>query len=109
MGQNGEQNGAGRGAAELSVESFRAELDVFSGPLDLLLYLIRRQNLRVANPQCATGFVTQMTSIAIPLLAEDSPAHVGRIIVGHCFTPPSAWVRSELSQDCDLLDHFFSV
>jgi len=47
MGQNGEQNGSGRGAADLSVESFRAELDVFSGPLDLLLYLIQRDEIDV--------------------------------------------------------------
>ena len=47
MGQNGDQHVAGSGAAELSVESFRAELDVFSGPLDLLLYLIQRDEIDV--------------------------------------------------------------
>lgn len=32
---------------DLSVDSFRAELDVFSGPMDLLLYLIRRDEVDV--------------------------------------------------------------
>jgi segregation and condensation protein A len=31
----------------LSVDSFRAELDVFSGPLDLLLYLIKREEVDI--------------------------------------------------------------
>jgi len=33
--------------ADLSVDAFRAELDVFSGPLDLLLYLIRQDEVDV--------------------------------------------------------------
>jgi len=32
---------------EMSLDSFRAELDVFSGPLDLLLYLIKRNEVDI--------------------------------------------------------------
>jgi segregation and condensation protein A len=41
------ENDQDRDVTELSVDSFRAELDVFSGPMDLLLYLIRRDEVDV--------------------------------------------------------------
>lgn len=41
------ENGHASGESDLSVDAFRAELDVFSGPMDLLLYLIRRDEVDV--------------------------------------------------------------
>jgi len=35
----------------LSLESFRAELEVFSGPLDLLLYLVKREEVDIFEVQ----------------------------------------------------------
>ncbi len=37
------------GAEGISLEEFRAELDVFSGPLDLLLHLIQREELDILD------------------------------------------------------------
>ena len=38
---------------ELSVDRFRAELEVFSGPLDLLLHLIKQEEVDIAEVQVA--------------------------------------------------------
>ncbi len=45
--QSGDANGAEGAGGEISLEEFRAELDVFSGPLDLLLHLIKSEELDI--------------------------------------------------------------
>jgi len=48
MNAHDEQNGCNSGLSErISLEEFRTELDVFSGPLDLLLYLIKRDEVDI--------------------------------------------------------------
>ena len=47
MEQRGEQDGADRAAAGASLSEFRAEMEVFSGPLDLLLHLVKENEVDV--------------------------------------------------------------
>jgi len=47
MDETGDRTGGAPDAAGLSLEAFRADLEVFSGPLDLLLHLIKRDEVDV--------------------------------------------------------------
>lgn len=49
MGDTEAHNETGPTASDLSVDRFRTELDVFSGPLDLLLHLIKRNEVDVLD------------------------------------------------------------
>ena len=45
MSTGGEEKSGSEEADVQDLHEFRAELDVFSGPLDLLLYLIKRREV----------------------------------------------------------------
>lgn len=57
-------------------DALRVFLDTFEGPLDLLLYLIRRQNLDILNIPIAQitrqyiGYIDMMTELRLELAAE---------------------------------------
>ena len=58
-----------------SIDLFRAELDVFSGPLDLLLYLVRRQELDAADlPVARIARQFEELTRAVELIDVDAAA-----------------------------------
>lgn len=53
MTADAEERVTGEDAIELSVDRFRAELEVFSGPLDLLLHLVKQEEVDITEVQVA--------------------------------------------------------
>src|SRR5437773_139599 len=96
-------------------EALEVFLETFEGPLDLLLYLIRRQNINVLDIPMAEltrqylGYVEMMRRTQLELAADDlrfaSAALVDRARVNrhHLVTREQLSVRSEMSRLLKLL------
>ncbi|MCC7293002.1 MAG: segregation/condensation protein A [Phycisphaerales bacterium] len=68
-----------RGQGGTSVDDYRVQLDVYSGPMDLLLYLIRREEIDIYDIPIAR--LTQQYLGYVNLLQRIDPEAVGEFLV----------------------------
>ena len=82
--------------AELFAEDYKVDLEIFEGPLDLLLYLIRREELNIYD--IPIGRITEQYMQYLDLMRQLNLDVAGEFIVmAATLRTRSGWTRASTS------------